>query len=233
MKWVATADFEGRTVLRLGRQGELLVAEWPGIASFTVHRDGSSPDLRISNGAPPEMIERIQTNAITAFMRHLRGDLTLHAAAASKGDGAVACVGTSGAGKSTAIHALCQRPTFELLSDDMLFCDGPLAHPSERQCRVDNARSLNAASTPATVKAIVRLSFAEVDRPVLKPVRGALAVAIVLDSIVRFVVDEPEVNRRDMQSIANVVDVVPVFDLVRPRSLERIGESIDILEKLV
>ena len=44
----------------------------------------------------------------------------------------------------------------------------------------------------------------------------------------RFVIDDPAVQMREIEQLERLASAVPIYSLVRPRALERLGESIDL-----
>jgi hypothetical protein len=90
-------------------------------------------------------------------------------------------------------------------------------------------------SSAARLVAIVDLAFAEGEAPPrLYPVgRGVDALAALVPQAVRFVLDEPDLQRRELEQLARLVEEVQVFRLERPRGLPRVGEAHPLLLNLL
>ncbi|CAN5861458.1 hypothetical protein BH11MYX4_BH11MYX4_42330 [soil metagenome] len=86
----------------------------------------------------------------------------------------------------------------------------------------------------APLVAIVDLAFGDDETPRLIAVgRGIDAIAALVPQAVRFVVDEPELQRRELEALAELVDGVPVYRLVRPRRLEQLERAHPLLLDLL
>ncbi|WP_394827024.1 hypothetical protein [Pendulispora albinea] len=68
--------------------------------------------------------------------------------------------------------------------------------------------------------------------PRLTRLRGLDAVKQLVASVVRFVLDEPERNRREMEQLARLSEAVPIYELARPRALEKLDATADVLREL-
>lgn len=73
--------------------------------------------------------------------------------------------------------------------------------------------------------AIVHLDFIEGARPRLRRTFGLDAVAGVIPQVTRFILDDPEVARRDLGTLGAIVDRTPVYRLERPLRLEDLDEA--------
>jgi hypothetical protein len=73
----------------------------------------------------------------------------------------------------------------------------------------------------APLAALVHLAFAELPRPRLVRTSGLDAVVGLIPQMTRFVLDDPEVTRRDLVNLGEVVDRTPVYRLERPPRFER------------
>jgi len=155
-------------------------------------------------------------------------------------------LGRSGQGKSTLAASLCARAGAALFSDDAVAIDRGaaageyLVSPVELNHWLDgSARRALAQDTtaeddgkvpvPATVvgdasvplAAIVELVFVNEGPARLVPVRSGIeAMAALVPQAVRFVVDEPELQRQEVEALADLLHDVPVFRLERPRGLD-------------
>lgn len=226
---------------RMGRDGANFLAEWAGVGTLRVGSNEGAVELVPVDGAPPEVVARIRDGAAKAFVRHVRGELTLHASAVAFGDRAIAFVGDSGAGKSTIAAHLCARHGASLVSDDLLFVDmrgddlivTPTAHA--HRLLADARRDLGATETdldkrdvaaprserdPVRLVAIASLAYADDDAIAFEPMRGARAFRALSESLFRLVLDDTSVQKRDFDRLADMTGRIPIVLLRRPRSLD-------------
>ncbi|WP_394837835.1 hypothetical protein LVJ94_13065 [Pendulispora rubella] len=253
--WTSETHEDGELRFRLGRQGDRLIAEWPGICTLWADRDGTSSELVPAPDADPELVAKLHRGLARALLRHVSGELTLHASAASVGGIAIACVGESHAGKSTAAAELVANHGAELVSDDTLAIvlrDGYAgvvptesvswllpesrralgfdAHDAATKVPVEPAR---AAQGEVPLGALVMLAFDDdIDAPELRRLRGHDALGRLVPSVVRFILDEPERHRRELEQLARLVSCVPVYELARPYRIEQLAAASDALRAL-
>lgn len=247
VRWIAQVPSSDAPVFRVGRDGHHVLAEWPALGVLRVDRHGEGPGFRAYSGVDAALEAKLRTGPVAGLMRHLSGQLTLHASSVHAPTGAVAFLGDSGAGKSTLAYAMCGRGTphaYELLSDDCLFIEAPcLAVPSEASSWLEPAArhafglppsvekapaGVRVARGPASLRAAVSLAYA--DRLRLTRLRGALAYWAIGGSLVRLILDDPAVNRADAERTATLVERISVFKLERPRGLEHLPDTIRALE---
>ncbi len=258
--WLAES-FDGDALsARIGRDGDVLVAEWPGRATLRVRRDGSAPAFEAAPGLPSLEAEKLRRGAARLLLLHLAGGIPLHGAAVALGGRAAVFVGPARHGKSTLAGALASRAGATVLADDAvaiepssggfdvlaledaLWLDAPAAQavgltridrePAAGRMRDRGKAAYAAASAEvARVRAalVVHLAFEDVDRAKLIDVEGLDAAGGLLAQMTRFVVDDPEIARRDLAAIGALVDGVRVARLVRPRDLGRLGDSVDLV----
>ena len=106
---------------------------------------------------------------VRALLRHLRGEVSLHASAVAIRGRAIVFMGESGAGKSTLAAALAaaEQREFALLSDDCLFVDETLAMPSEGVAYLDEGSGKRRVTVPRVaakavpIEKLVCLSFGD------------------------------------------------------------------------
>jgi hypothetical protein len=98
----------------------------PGIATYYV-RDGVEVTVDREAGAPELDVRSYLMGNLFAVLCHQRGLLPLHASAIATPGGAVAFLGTSGAGKSS-IAAFLARRGHRILSDDICLVDPAAPH---------------------------------------------------------------------------------------------------------
>lgn len=238
--WLANARAGEATVFRIGREHDRLIAEWLGLATLIATRDGSHLEFTTAPGADPAVLQKLETGTKRALLRHLRGELTLHAAAVSTRGRAMAFVGDSGAGKSTLAFAMSNAPgyDFALLSDDCLCVDGVFALPSETVGWVAGRSGREKSPmAPARVEsrrsplgAAVTLAYG--DELAVRRLHGSEAAAVLASAMIRFVLDEPEVHRADMDRLVDLAQHVAIFQLVRPRGMEHVEATLAALGEL-
>lgn len=95
------------------------VLRFPGLADFTVSRDGQSIVVYPEPKVTPATIEHLYLNQVLPLALSRQFKLVLHASAIEIEDFAVAFLGTSGAGKST-LAASFAAGGYRFLSDDGL-----------------------------------------------------------------------------------------------------------------
>jgi hypothetical protein len=249
--WLAEAREAGALSARVGRDGDRLVAEWPRRARFSVRRDGSDVVFDTHPEADLADVEKLRRGAVRLLLAHLRGAIPLHASAVAIEGRAVVCVGGTGLGKSTLAATLCDLAggcllgddavaverngdSFEVLAlDDEHWLDAPAARALGRPSDFGDDKVALATRRSdvkcAPLAMIVHLAFSKSGEPRLVPVLGLEAVAGLLAQLTRFVVDEPEVARRDLSSLADLVDRTPVVRLERPRRLDLLRATADLV----
>lgn len=94
------------------------------------------------------------------------------------------------------------------------------------------APRVGSAGTPLV--AIVDLVFADIEVPRLTNIGcGIDAIGVLVPQAVRFVVDEPDVQRRELESLAALVERVPVYRLERPCRLDMLEVAHPLLLDLL
>ena len=252
VRWLAEYVEDENVAFRIGRVGDRLVAEWMGLARLVARRDGSESELVVAPGADPDDVEKIRRGGARLLLRHLEGKLAIHGAVVAKGDRAVLLLGRSGQGKSTLAAKACLRAGMVLLADDAVVVEREDASwivlPSEKNHWLDDAsrRALGLAPvtegkapTPAPrtsekgarLAAILELAWAETDAPRISAMPGAVAsMAALVPQVVRFVLDEPEMQRRELEVLADLVATVPVLRLDRAKRFDALDRTVDLVE---
>jgi hypothetical protein len=239
----------------------VVVAEWIGVATLRANLTDTRIEFTPAVGgvALVPVQERLRGH-VAALLRHLRGGVTLHAASVARRGVAIACVGESGAGKSSLAAQLCASPEVELMSDDttaLRFASGAGIEvvPNERNhwlrldvsgpMGIDRNRLLlvpreaaRPASGAARLGAIVSLVFDDgAVTPVLHRVHGVGAFAALSLSTFRFDVDVPvggrDEHRDEFARLGRIATEVPVFELRRPRDIGRLEASAHVVSKLL
>jgi hypothetical protein len=203
-------------------------------------------------------VEKVRRGSARLLLRQLEGRLALHGAAVAVEGNVGVLLGRSGQGKSTLAAALCQGGAAELFADDAVALDeGPGGYritPFERDHWLDAyareatggggppatsdegkapVRAARVGEATAPLRALVELAFTDVAEPRLVA-RGPMdAMASLVPQVVRFVLDEPEPHRRELEALADLVARVPSFRLERPRRLDRLARSRELVRQLL
>jgi hypothetical protein len=251
--WLGEYPSTGQVLFRVGRAQNEFVADWPGFCRLRADRTTGASEMTWAHGVDPLLIEK-HNGIARALLRHLAGKLTLHAAAIAFGDRAVACFGASEVGKSTTIASLSLRPGAELLADDTLaveFVKGgvqilpseplswlrPEAHAFLGHGEVTLKSPVappRAATEAAGLVALARLTFDETaPRPLLRRLRGHAALAALVPSVVRFILDEHAAHLNESEQLAALIRAVPIYELTRRRDVSSLSESADLLVSLL
>lgn len=253
VRWLAEHHLDGVLHGRVGRAGDELVAEWIAVATLRARRDGSDVRFVPTDGADPDTVEKIRQGSARVLLRHLGGELGLHGSAVALEGRCIGLFGCADAGKSTLAASLCVRRGAALLADDAIALDrtpeGFAVVPLETDHWLDRrsrkalglegagedkrpVRSGGSAAARVPLSALVHVTFAEGESPRLVPLAGVEAVAALLPQVVRFVVDDPELQRTELSAIAALVARVPMFRLERPRRLELLDATTAIVAEL-
>jgi hypothetical protein len=250
VRWTREWRTGGILDFRVGRSGQELVAEWPGLCCVRMTRSGAVRHFRPGESVDEERAARLLRGPVQALARHVSGKMSLHASAAALDGAAVAFLGASTCGKSTLVADLC-RSGFELLADDVAFleerADGFYVVPSESMhwLREDAARLLGGvdarsakfqlapavvARGPVRLSLVVGLRFDESSpRAMLRRLEGHEAFRWLRTSLFRLVIDEPEVDARDFAKVAALNAGVEVFELRRRQRLEQLHDGAELL----
>jgi hypothetical protein len=228
VRWLAETTDDRGAAARVGRDGADLVAEWIGIARLVVGRDGVNPRFVPVDGAEPAGVEKIRRGIVALLLRHLRGELGIHGAAFTLGSRAAVVVGASAHGKSTLAAFACAQRGASLVADDAVALERivdvwravPLepdhwlddearravglarANAGDGMKSPERARAVAVESSPIDVIAL--LEWADVEHPRCVRLRGMAAVAALVPLLVRFVVDEPDLQRRELDRLSDL-----------------------------
>jgi hypothetical protein len=256
VRWLAES-LDGTTLVgRVGRDGDRLVAEWPGRARLQATRDGSDVVFEPDPDAPKADVDKLRRGAVQLLMAHLRGGIPLHASAVSLEGKAVVFIGAASLGKSTLAATLCEHFGGSLLGDDAVaiervgsgyevlalekwhWLDGASAEALGRTTGFGEEkiphlpRRLGVERSPLAM--VVHLAFCDrIDQPRLLDVNGLEAIGGLLAQLTRFVVDEPAVARRDLAALADMVNCTPIVRLERPRRLELLRATAELIAAAV
>lgn len=254
--WLAEhlSEADGGVAFRIGRAGDTVVAEWVGLARLSARRDGSASELVPEPGADPADLEKVRRGSAALLLRHLRGELAFHGAAVEIGGRALVLLGRSGQGKSTLAAKLCARAGATLLADDAVALDR--AAPGAFEVRrleenhwldegaraalgfagVDESegksptRAARLGPSAVPLAAFVELAYEDVTEPRIRSIGGTVAaLAALVPQAVRFVLDEPEMQRAELDELVQIATCVPVLVLERPRGYDALDRTVDLM----
>ena len=241
-KWLSETIVDERVVLRIGREGTDLVAEWPEIGVLRSNRLGTEHSFEAIADADAGSVDKLKQGAVRAMLRHLRGELSLHASAVAIGKRSALFVGASGSGKSTFAAYLGERG-WPVLADDVAHLDQSedafLVQPSEGAHFLmhDACVALGIAPDEERVKTRVAVktvgeasklaamfSFVDDDAVRVTRVAGYEMIQILSPCVARFVFDEPAALRTDLGRLGTLLAKVPLYRIGRPRGFEHLAE---------
>ena len=240
--WIHEVRVDDEVTFRVGRRDGMMIAEWPGLAVLRCTPDGTSSRLTPASGASRTSIEKLRHGHVKALRRDLAGQLGAHASAVAFEGRAVVFMGPSGAGKSTIAAQMCLRHGAELLADDVVLFDlterGVRVIPGEREHWLDRNSCLAVGVTPAKAESsdvkqkvlarrvahrtcdlaltVVLAVDPAVDRPELRSIPGGDAARLLLQSVIRFDVEDVAARRRELEQITRIFGGAPTLELVRP-----------------
>jgi serine kinase of HPr protein (carbohydrate metabolism regulator) len=239
IRWVSEQHEAGAMAFRVGRRGEDLVAEFAGVGTVFVTRDGRELAFETAEGADPTIVAKVRGSLVPALLRHASSQLTLHGSGVALSGRAAILLGPSGSGKSTFAADLCAEHGTELVADDTsaidLDADGAKVTPTEKKHWLVNgstelALSGNAkwavaparvAEAAASVIGLVVLVFDEsATEPTLRRLRGQEALARLVPNVIRLVVDDPSLHAWEIRALGQLVQSAPVFELRRARGVD-------------
>ena len=223
--WLAEHLEDGGVCFRVGRSGPDVVAEWIGLATLTARRDGTDVRLEFDPSADPRDVVKIQRGSAWLLVRHLQERFALHGAAVAVDGRGVVLLGRSGDGKSTLAAAMCRRGA-ALLADDAVGLDyagegawrivpNEVDHWLDPDARMalgassssvgkEPMRTIRPAENAARLVAFVELGFAEGPPRVFRR-DGIDAAASLVPQVARFILDEPERQRRELDLLHSIV----------------------------
>jgi hypothetical protein len=253
--WLQTWERPKAQPFRIGRSEDRLVAQWCGMATLSSTRDGKQVEFEVEPGCDKAWAEKLRNGPAAALVRHLSGGLTLHASAVAFGANAVLFLGESGSGKSTLAADLCTAAGAAMLGDDTALltlerdsinvsvteCDhwllpneAPNHRSPDQSLKKIPIRAVRLAEHPVRLCALVHLAFdEEASTCKLSRIVGGQAFTLLIYSLFRFVIDEPEVWARDLERLAELAVASPVFELRRPRDIAALRESRSAVVEMV
>ena len=243
--WISEQRADGHVLFRVGRRAGSPVAEFLGLGTLLASRDGSSWSFDPSPDADPADIEKVRAGLAPALLRHLAGKVTFHGAAVAWTGSAVAFIGESGAGMWTLAAALCADYGGALVADDTAAIElepdrVELAPTEQLHWLIGSDTDVKSAVAPRAcvsgrtrLRALCRLVFDDSASEVtLRRVRGLPSLELMIGSIIRFVVDEPAAQERELEQLSVLARVVPIYELRRPRSMRLLAASCSALRGL-
>jgi hypothetical protein len=260
VRWLHETFHEGNVVFRIGRRGRTLLAQFVGVGTLEADVDGGANVFRPDEGANAAHVEKVESGAVPALLRHLRGGLSLHASAVAWPSGAIVMCGPSGSGKSTSASDLCAHGSASLVADDAV-----AVHfvPSSDATGVVTVESLETASwlrrdsaahfglaTPpcqekvpwipprraagaSRLRAICALVFDDgATEPQVRRLRGVEALRTMTTSAIRFAIDDSDRHRVELDRLVQLAGAIPVFELRRGLQLNQLPLARAALTKL-
>ncbi len=254
LTWLCEQRERDELIFRVGRDGESLVADFVGVGRLSARPGDPAPTFEPYPDASPAAVAKLLEGPVPALLRTLEGRLALHGASAARNGRAIVCVGPSGAGKSTTIAELARRAGVELVSDDAAALDAVegriqitpteptswLLPAARRALGLDASSEFKTRVAPRArctgrpdVIAICGLTFDDSAEPSLRRLAGAEAFAVLAGCAVRFDIDDPTARVRELEQLMEVCRRVSIFELRRPRALEKLSALGDLLEALL
>lgn len=247
--WLHDIETHGVVSCRIGRNGDRFVAEWPRVARLVCRPDGTKARVVRLGSAGPIEIARLR-GAVNALIGDLQGRLSIHASSVSLGSRAVAMLGESGAGKSTAAAQLCALHGARLLSDDVAMLkrsrSAVLVSPSEEAHWLTSVslkamginrtvtrgklgqkslfRTPHIAKRACRLGLLVWLAFDDSVAPSrIRPLAGIEAAQRLLGSIFRFDLAN---RRHELDQVNQMHESVPFVEICRTRRSPDATEAI-------
>jgi hypothetical protein len=253
--WLSELRQDGRVVLRVGRRGKELIAEFCSVGTLASGSRGDLVRFEPTIDADAEMIEKLRVSIVEGLVRHAQGKLTLHGGAIALGTSAVALIGPSRSGKSLLVSALCADRGARLVADDTVFVEPTAGNldsvvhvvPSQKSAwLLPEARSAlglgregagkrpvelpTTACSRLRLHAIISLVFSEhTQPPCLRRLRGQQAFSTLSSSLIRFIVDDPVAHQREFEQLRILARSCQIFELRRPCDLSKMDISVEIV----
>jgi hypothetical protein len=223
------------------------IIEWPDYARVRLTPDHADVDWLADVG--PSAREKFHGGIVRALPRYMHGATILHASAVATPHGALAVMGESGAGKSTAAALLCRRGA-KLLSDDSTVISTRGVEPVESQHWLRNEACValeipsgdaekhgvraDCANDPVPLAAIVWLEVGERDAVRVERLRGAVVMEHLLRSALRLPFGH-ERALHDFKALADLAATARIFRVLRPPtfSVTLRNELVEVLLRLV
>jgi len=248
---------DGIVTFRVGRKGEALIADWPGVARLTCGPEGARPRFVAAPNVDRAFVAKLRDGAVRALLGDLAGGLGLHASAVALGGRAMLLLGQSGAGKSTAAAELCLHHGATLLADDVAMLEvssaGVRVLPTERQHHLTRTscghlgvssrrvagdkiavpakrRGGARSGYPLGVVAVLRFD----DRrsgPQVRRIRGAEGVKALVQAVIRF--DVSASRPRELDQLAALHRTSIMVEATRPRRTWSASSTVSRLAEIL
>lgn len=231
---------------------------WNDVGTFRI-QDGRLITIDAKADVSEETLRLCLLGFVFAMLLHQRGLFVLHASGVEAGGGAVLFVGSSGFGKSTLAAALRTRGHTLITDDQGVLCVSgqvPLALPSFPRVKLwpDSLASLGAdpedlprlvaetdkrsVSTALEFQSdplpLHRLYFLDnADTPEITPMKlQAAMLGLIANSGLSFFrhLVSPAAGMLHFEQCRVLLSSIPAYTLKRSRSLDRLAETVDLVE---
>jgi len=241
--------------ISVSRQSETYSLTYPGLASFTVSRDGRQVICHSSEGTSELTIRHLLLDQVLPLVLSRQGASVFHGSAVALPSGAAVFIGKSGQGKST-LAGFFARQGFPLLADDCIvfsqhadqllvhpaypgvrlwgdsldFLDGSEAdHPFVMEGRPKRrfAAALQFAPDPVPLRRFYFLTPSATPEMRIEKLIGADVVRHMLES--QFVLDPQDEKelRTSFEGATSIARTGLCYRLSIPRDYARLAESAD------
>jgi hypothetical protein len=225
----------------------------PGKAAFRFDTAGRQVEAIVPDATSDRRVEELYQRHAMRFVLQARGRELLHASAVLTPRGAIAFVGSSGAGKSTMAFALSQRGYPPVADDALLFeivGEAVQLHPLPFSLQVSNEPALGEGEAPAQVDApnwsddslprlaavfaIERISKPNPERgPEVIALSSAAAFQLLLYHAHCFSHDDDDRRRLMFERYLELTARVPVFRIRNRPALKQLPDFLDTVEAVV
>jgi hypothetical protein len=256
VRWFHEIKVDGAIAFRAGRQGDAMVADWPGLGTLTCARDGTSASFSPVEGVGEKAIGKLERAQVRGLLRDLAGQLAVHSSAVDLGGRGVLFLGADGAGKSTAAAEMCVHHGALLLADDAasLQVDGSsvtllpseldhwltpasrvalgIPHPDGAADEKRELRAARVAAAPVRLALTIALRFDPLaSQVVVRRPRGSEGARWLLEAAIRFDVEDGAARRRELEQLMTVYQTAPFLEVVRPSRAPH-GVAAQVLDAL-
>ncbi|MGD0677653.1 MAG: hypothetical protein ABSC94_19725 [Polyangiaceae bacterium] len=244
VQWLVAPPLSGA---RMGIQGENVVVEWSDVGRLVATTLGDpivfSPRVDLSEAYQTKFL----LTSVLGCLRYLAGEFSLHGSAVRLPAGVVALIGDSGQGKSTTAMALMELHGAQFVADDLVAIDWikelPSLTPKEDSVWLTRESAdhfgvqgilepkgphtpSQRCSTAERLVAIVDLTFDTAPGPArLQRLGGQDGFVALSRSHVCYALDPARDARRNLEARAAIARTVPIYRLLRRRSLDALHEA--------
>lgn len=245
---------DGTEWLRFYRAEEGYLLCFPGLAEFTVSREGKLLGRTALNNTPAATVEHLYLNQVLPLAWSRQRKMVFHGSAVEVGGGAAAFLGESGRGKSTLAAAFAVRGA-GFLTDDGLLVEPTggqlLAHPSHpsvrlwadsqealighdadlapaveytSKARILADKALRFCGEPRPLKGVYFLQEAGSDDIRITPMKATEALVELTKHSFLLDIEESELIAHHFDRLAEMVKQPIYFRLDYPRDFGRLDE---------